>query len=148
LGTVPANNAGPGGIELWGVIGGLPTGSNTVSVTFTTSAGQNCTAGSISFTGAGSFGSAFTAFASGTSVSVSVTGTTSGNMIVSTASYGNGNVIWSTNSPGTQRWAVAGDSNGGADNTIGGTWASPGGSQSVGFSDTSGNSDFWGIVAV
>ena len=33
LGTIPGNNAGPGGCDLWGRIGGLPTGSNTVSVT-------------------------------------------------------------------------------------------------------------------
>ena len=144
LGTVPADNAGPGGVELWGVIGGLPTGANTVSVTFTT-AGNHTAGGSVSLTGAATFGAAFTNFASSTSVSVNVTGTTSGNLIFAVASVGN-DTGFSTTSPGVQRWAASGDNSSGADNTIAGTWAAPGGTQAVGFANAS--SDFWALVAV
>ena len=120
LGQVPANNAGPGGMDLWGKIGALPTGSNTVSVTFGTATADFVTGGSISLTGAVSFGTAVTGFAAAGSVSVNVTGTISGNMIVAVASYGN-SLVFSTTSPGTQRWAVNDNSNEAADNTVGGT---------------------------
>lgn len=149
LGTLPAGNAGPGGIELWGVIGGLPTGSNTISATFT-AGGSVVTGGSISFTGAATFSAAQTDGSSGnqTSITFNFTGTTSGNMIVAAASEGNGSSVFATNSPGIQRWAVNGDSNSAADNTVGGTWSSPGGTQSIGFSETVAPADFWAVAAV
>jgi hypothetical protein len=149
LGTAPAAGTGPGGIELWGAIGGLPTGSNTVSAT-TTTGGNAITSGSVSFTGAATFSAAQTAVSSGntTSISLNFTGTTSGNMIVATASNGNGSSVFATNSPGIQRWAVNGDSNTGADNTVGGTWNSPGGTQSIGFTETIAPADSWALAAV
>jgi hypothetical protein len=148
LGQVPGNNVGPGGMDLWGKIGGLPTGSNTVSVTFGTATADLVTGGSISLTGAVSFGTAVTGFASATSISVNVTGTTTGGMIVAAASFGNSAAVFATTSPGTQRWAVTGDSNEAADNTTAGTWPSPGGTQATGFSVTVSPADFWGLVAV
>ena len=147
IGTIAGGTGGSGGVDLWGKIGGLPTGSGTVSVTFSGGAGNATTGGSISLTGAATFGTAFTAASAGnaTSVTVNVTGTTSGGMVVAAASFGNSSGVFTTTS-GTQRWAINGDSNSGADNTVGGTWPSPGGTQAAGFSNTL--SDFWGLAAV
>lgn len=153
LGTVPSGNVGGGGIELWGALGtstALPTGSNTVSVAFTGGTGAAVCGGSVTLTGAGSFKTAVTNFDAGpvTTVSISVTSTTSGNMIFATACEGNGSAVFATTSPGTQRWAVNGDSTAGADNTVGGTWPSPGGTQVCTFTYTVGSADEWGIAAV
>jgi hypothetical protein len=150
LGTVPSGNVGPGGIDLWGRIGGLPTGSNTVSVTFSGGAGNNTTGGSVSFVGANTFSAVQTYFDAGpvASITKNFLGSIAGNVIVAAACEGNGSAVFATNSPGTQRWSILGDSAGGADNTVGGTWASPGGTQSIGFSYTVGAADEWGMVAV
>lgn len=151
LGTVPSDNQTSGGIDFWGAIGSLPTGSNTVSITNPGTDGTNhVTGGSMSFTSASAlkFGSAFTAFASGSSVSASVTGTTANNQIAAACSYG-GNALGQivATSPGTLQWFVAGDGNSGADNSAGQSCVAPDGTQSVGFSVSGGN-DWWGLVAV
>lgn len=149
LGFVQGGSGGAGGIALYGKVGGLPTGANTVSVAFT--GGGNVNAGSISFTGAGSLGTAVTAASSGSAASVtcSVANTTTGGMIAAAASYGGTqlNTFSGTNSV-TVRWQHPGTTNTGADNGVGGTVASTGGgaSQTVGFSDT--GSDYWGLAAV
>lgn len=147
LGFVPGDNQSAGGVAMYGKVGGLPTGANTVSVAF--SDGANHNAGSISFTNAGGFGTAVTNFASATSVTASVANTVTGGMIAAAASYGGTslNTFSGTNSV-TVRWQHAGSTNTGADNGVGGTVPSTGGgaAQTVGFTDT--GTDYWGIVAV
>lgn len=152
LGTVPANNVGPGGADMWGAIGGLQTGSNTVTLTNPGySGGNHICCGSMSFkTGATGlqFGTVFTNFANAASVSLNVTGTTSGNQIASCCSYGGtGLGTITANSPGTLQYFCVGDVNTGADNGAGQSCASPGGTQAVGFTVAAGG-DFWGIIAV
>jgi len=148
LGSVPGNNVGPGGIEHWGKIGSLPTGANTVSCSVTSSA-DNKVGGSVSATigGVGAFGTAQTSFTSGTTIAYTHTGTTAGNLLIVAASQGNGSGVMTATSPGTTRFAMNGDSSEAADNVVMGTWAAPGGSQSVGFSENA-TSDFWGLVSV
>ena len=141
---VPANNVGTGGNAIYGKVAGLATGTNNVAVTFTISEDHN--GGSVSFTGAGSFGTPATAFASGASVTVSVPGTTAGNMIAAAASFGSNGGTWGVSSGGTLRWKRDVSAGSGSDNTVGGTWAAAGGTQSVGF--TNSLSDYWALNAV
>ena len=138
-----------GGCDVWGVISGaLPTGANTVSVTGgSPSASNHVCCGSISATGAGSFGTPVTGSATAGTLSATVTGTVSGGLIVAGATFGGSFVSATANSPGTLRFSALGDSNGGADQTFGQTATSPGGSQAVGFTWSSG-SDFIGLAAV
>jgi hypothetical protein len=146
LGFIPSDNSTAGGVALYGLVGGTcPTGSNTVSIAFSDAANHN--AGSISVAGAGSLGTAVTGFASAGSVTASVTGTTVGGLIVAACCYGGTALatITGTNSVTTQ-WEHNGSTSSGADNGAGGTVASAGGTQTVGFTDT--GTDFWGIVAV
>lgn len=146
VGFIPSDNDSAGGIALYHLTN-PPTGSNTVSVSFT--GGGNTNAGSISFTGSSGIGTAVTGFSNATSVSASVTNTTTGGMVTAAASYGGTqlNTFSGTNGV-TVQWQHPGSGNSGSDNGVGGTVASTGGgaSQTVGFSDT--GTDFWGIVAV
>lgn len=147
LGFVPGNNSSGGGIALYGKAGGLPAGANTVYVVASDSDNHN--AGSISLTGAGSLGNPVTNYSSAASVTVNVTNTTTGGMIVAACSYGGTSLITITgNNNVTARWFHAGSTNSGSDNGASGTVPSTGGgaTQTVGFADT--GSDWWGIVAV
>lgn len=126
-----------------------PTGSNTVSVAFT---GAALTIGSsISATGSGSKGSNFTANSGTASVStsVSVTGTTTGGLIVVGTCCGSPGNPWAGTNSVTLQWSDNVDGNTAADNAAGGTVTSTGGgaSQTVGFTITTG-SDTFGLIAV
>lgn len=147
LGYQRANGtSGTGGASIFGVISAsLPTGANTVTVTTTSG---TSTGGSISVTGAGSFGTLFTAAASAASISATVTGTTSGGLIICAATYGGtGLGSFTAATGGTIQDTGIGNNNSGSNNMPIGTWASPGGSQAVGFS-VAGGGDWWGLVAV
>jgi hypothetical protein len=146
LGYVAADNAGPGGVAMYGLVSAsLPAGANTVSVSF--SVANNHNAGSISLAGASSLGTPVTAFASASSITASVPSTTTGGMVVSAVSFGSPNTFSAT-SPNVLRWAHNSSGNSGADNGAGGTEPSAGGgaATSVAWSNTT--SDFWGLVAV
>jgi hypothetical protein len=121
---------------------GAPAGTATVSVTVSASP-AGLSAGSVSFTGAGSLGTAVTASGAGTAPAVSVTGTTVGNMV--TAVLGLGNASGVTSSPQTIQWkrATNGSSSDGA--AAQSTVAAPGGAQSMSFVMPT---DDWGITAV
>lgn len=149
LGFVSGGSGGAGGVALYGLVGPTcPTGSNTVSMSF--SDGANHNAGSISVSGAGSLGTAVTGTGTNTaSVTASVSGTTTGGLIVAAGSYGGSSLNTFSGTNGvTVRWQHPGSGNTGSDNGVGGTVASTGGgaAQTVGFTDT--GTDFWGIVAV
>ena len=138
---------GQGGTDVWGKVGGLPTGANTVTVTGMTNASTTTgvAGGSTSYTAAVSFGTAFVAAVNSTSISVNVTGTTAGGMICASDTFGS-NVTPTPSTGGTLRVNAQGDSGSGADNCFIGTWVSPGGTQAVGFSTAS--ADNHQIVAV
>lgn len=138
-------NSGGGGIVFYGLAGPtVPTGSNTVSVS--TSEANNHNGGSISLNNVASFGTPVGASATGvSSASVSVSGTTTGGMIVTAMCFGSIVTFTGTNSV-TIRWQLSNSSSSGADNGVEGTVASAGGSQTVGFSTT--GSDDGGIIAV
>ncbi len=147
LGSIPSDNNTAGGISLWGRIGGLPTGSNTVSVT---TGSTSCFGGSMSFFGAAAFGSAQTFFGNGNPVSVGATGTDPNGMIAAASSYGGGagGGTFSATGAATQRFAVIGNNGGGSSNSEGETAPSAAGTVTFGWSQSNGNADFWGMVAV
>lgn len=138
-----------GGISLYS-LASPPTGSNTVSVSFT---GGNDTIGaSVSATGSSGLGTPATSFATGaSSVSVTVSGTTTGGLIVVCACYGGGagGGAFSGTNGVTIKSAKTGSVGSAADNAVIGIVASTGGgaNQVVGFSNT-GGTDNWGIIAV
>jgi len=146
LASIPSDNSNVGGIALYGLVGAtVPSGSNTVSVTFS-DGGSNHNAGSISVSGATTLGTAVTAFASATSVSGSFSATTSGNLIVSFICNGNGSTINAT-APNVQRLEKLTSPNSGSDNIAGGTDPSAGGSQTVTWVLATGT-DFWGFAGI
>lgn len=147
LGFIPANNSTAGGIALYGLTGPTcPTGSNTVSVAFS-DAPSNHNAGSVSVSAAGSLGTPVTAFASATSVSAVIPGTTTGGLIVSAVCQGSFTTISATG-PNVKQWMHLGSASSGADNGAGGTDPSTGGGASQTVTWTAASSDLWGIVAV
>lgn len=144
LGYIRSNNGTVGGIALYGKIGGLPTGSNTVTVT----GGPAQWCGAATYTGAGSFGTAVTAFGSASSGSAVVTGTTTDGIVVAGISYGASGTFTAT-SPASLLWSELIDSNSGAGNGMmeNQTSAGGGGSSTIAWSNNTGP-DFWGQVAV
>lgn len=145
------HSAGTSGTAFYGLIGGtVPTGSNTVSVTFTTGSGDMI-AGAVSLANALSFGTAFGFTSTTTSVSGSVTGTTTGGMIVAGSSYGGGNGggTFSGTNGVSIKWQNSVSNASAGDNAVQGTVASTGGgaSQTVGFSNSQ-TADNWALVAV
>ncbi len=143
LGYVPANNSNAGGVELWGAIGGLPTGSNTVTVTSTgDSANHNC--GSITFTGAGSFGTPQTSFGDSATPTSASFATTSGGIVFATACDGT-QAAFTASGGSTIAWSHQGTGNSGSDNGGAAYKASTGGSMTVAMAA---GFDFWGVVAV
>jgi len=147
LGSIPGDNGTAGGISLWGRIGGLPSGSNTVSVT---TGSTSCFGGSMSFFGAAAFGSAQTFFGNGNPISVGATGTDPNGMIAAASSYGGGagGGTFSATGAATQRFGVIGNNGGGSSNSEGETAPSAAGTVTFGWSQSNGNADFWGMVAV
>ena len=129
LGTQP--NTGGSLVAFYGLIN-PPTGSNTVSVTWTTGSGNQQLGGSISLTAAGSFGTLFGATSSGASVSsqaITVNGTTTGGMIVSSVAYGGagGTASWTYTPSGTVQWNDPFSNSSEGQTVAGGTVASTGG---------------------
>lgn len=142
-----------GGFGLWGLAGAtVPTGSNTVSVTFTIA--NDAIAGSISLKNVSSLGTPVSAATTtnGSSFSISVPGTTTGGMIVVGSSFGgaNGGGTFSGTNSVTVGWQDVVSNSGPADNGVQGYVASTGGgaSQTVGFSSSASGSDQWAMVAV
>lgn len=132
---------------------GLPTGSNTVSVSFTIgtdSVNHDCIAGAISFTGSDPttpFGTAASAkFDTGsgsTPATVNVTGTTSGNIVV--AIIADGNAVPVPTAPSTNSWALGVSTHTAADNAALMKQAAGG---TITMAATFSAADYWGIVAV
>jgi hypothetical protein len=138
------NSSGdPDGVTLFGRVGGLPTGVNTVSVT-----GFSQWAGATTFTNPDSFGSVFTHTNVGTSDSISITGTTTGGMCAAGTSYGtSGGTIVAT-SPSVLQWVERIDSGSGSGNGWFLTHDSVGGGSSTALAWTGGDGDDIGMVGV
>jgi hypothetical protein len=139
-----------GGFALYGQFGAtVPTGSNTVSVTYTTGGGD-VIASSVSASGVGGFGTPVSGTSNaGTSFTVALPSTTAGGLIVVGTSYGGGSgggTFSGTNSV-TIRWSKAVSGTSPADNGACGTVASTGAAQTVGISDSAG-ADWFAMAAV
>jgi len=117
------------------------TGSNTVSVT--TGSSQNQHAGSISFTGASSFGTAATGgTTTGTSQSVTVSSTTTGGMVTAGVTDGSDSIAFTT---GTSRFVTSMAGGGAAIQCGGATIASTGAGTTINWTQAS---DWWAAIAV
>lgn len=137
-----ANTTTYGYIQLFGLIS-PPTGTQTVTVTCSGTP-PHLIGGSISFTGAGSFGTAVTAFGTSTSASVTVTGTSTTNMYV--AGFCGGQSLGTTpTSPLTKRWLKNVSTVNGAGNGASGTAPGTAAAQALAWPLTS---NAWGAVGV
>lgn len=149
LGFIASNNGTAGGIALYGLVGSaVPTGSNTVSVTWSGSISPGSMfGGSISVANAGGLGTPVTAAGSSAAMSVTVSSTTPGGLVVSFGCMGH-NGTYTATSPNVLRInsGANGDNNTGADNIYGGTDPSTGGSVTPAY--TASAADFWGLIAV
>lgn len=129
-------------------LAGPATGANTVAVTATGGTPDALSGGSVSFTGVDQttpVGTAFTANSPGVNaivISASVTGTVSGNFVVSTICDGSGGEVATT---GTLRWSRFSSSASAAGSAAMSTIAAPGGTQAMSWTA---NSDWLGEVAV
>jgi hypothetical protein len=137
LGQVAANSGTTGYVVMFGLLSPA-TGAQTVAITV--SSASTISGGSVSFTGAGSFGTAATASGSSTAPSVTATGTTSGNVVVDALGTGSG----VTSSSQTNRWLKNTNTASSAGCGAGST-AAAGGSVTMAYVVTN---DEWGIVAV
>lgn len=148
LGFLLSGNVGSGGIALYGKIGGLPTGSNTVTV----NGGPPEWCGAATYTGAASFGTAVTNFngSGATSGSAVVTGTTSGGIVVAGTCFGGGSGggTFSATSPATLRWQQNVNANSGAGNGMMEDQASNGGSVTIAWTNSVATGDIWTEIAV
>ena len=144
LGFLLSNNSGSGGVALYGKVGGLPTGANTVTV----NGGPPEWCGAATYTGVASIGTAVTNFGSSNTGTATVTGTTSGGMVVAGSCFGGGagGGTFTATSPATLRWQQNVNANSGAGNGCMVDRASSGGSDAVGW--TNSQSDFWAEIAV
>lgn len=138
LGKVHSNNQTAGYVELFGLLN-PPTGAKSVAVTLAPNSGT-ISAGSISVTGAGSFGTAWGAYGPSGGPTITLTGTTSGNLIVDVAGTGAG----FTGSGQTGRWLKNTNTDSAAGNGAQST-AAAGGSVTMSYTDIS---DWWAIAAV
>jgi hypothetical protein len=145
LGVVHSGGSTSGYVQFFYLINPA-SGANNVVVTAAGSTGGSVDygGGSISFTGVHQttpLGSPFTNTANGTSVSVNVTGTTAGNMVVDTACAGTS--MTSVGGSQTQR-VHANTGSGAAANQLGMSTAAAGGTVTMTWN---GGADFWGIIA-
>lgn len=145
LGKVATDNSTTAGyVQMFGIIA-PPTGSQTITVTCTGGTPNSLAAGSISFTGVGSFGTAVTAFGSSAAATVSVTGTSVNNMMVSAVCAGS--AISGAGTGVTSRWIKNESTSSGAGEGAGGTSPSVA-SGAVAMPWTISGSDFWGMIGV
>ena len=143
LGSIQTNNAaGNGTVFLYGITG-QASGANTVLIKTTANPTDEAIGNSISFTGATTFGTAVTNSGNSASATVTVSGTASGNMVVSVEAHGTNAAV--TYTSGTKRFDDEVSAASGASNLSGATIAGGGGSVSL--TDTI-TSDVWGAVAV
>ena len=129
-----------------------PTGSQTVKVNFTGTP-NDMLAGSVSFTGASSFGTLFAAnngASSTSSQTVSVTGTTTGGMVAATCAFGGQgwSAFTTTGSGGSINLSDPNSSTFAGDMQAIGTYSSTGSAMTVGFSAGAGGTDTWSVAAV
>lgn len=145
LGAIPNNNSNGGRTLLFGIAN--QTGAKTIAVTRTGGAAiTTLVGGSVSYTGADTanpFGAAVTAFGSTGAESVTVPGTTAGNMVAGFTSVGSTSLSGAMTA-GTKRWfndfdttsaaGIASQADAAAGGSVALTWAS--------------NGDWWGAIGV
>lgn len=142
LGKVFTNNSTAGYVQMFGIIA-PPTGAQSIAVT-ASGAPTSLNAGSVSFTGAGSFGTATTAFGNTTTATAAIPGTSTANMI--TAGVAAGSTLAASTGV-TSRWLNNLVGSTGAGEAAQGTAAGIA-SGSASMTWTVSPADFWGIVGV
>lgn len=143
MGWVQANDDGAGGVTMYGKIGGLPTGSNTVDVT-----GFRDWAGATTYVNADTFGDVVTKFydtyADG---SLTIPDTVDGGMVVTGSCGGSGDGTSPTaTSPGTVEWFELANNGSGAGNGWCVDQASAGGGADTTVAWTYDPEDDWGAM--
>jgi len=134
-----------GGGALYGLVGPTcPTGSNTVSMSWTdTATNHNC--GSVSVTGAGAIGTPVSsAVITNANCSQAVTATTNGGLVISLVAQGSG-TTFTASAPNIKRVEHLASASSSADNLGLGTDPSTGGTVTPAWNSSS---DDWAIIAV
>lgn len=142
VGVVHANNGTDGYVQMFRLIAPV-TGTNTVQITAAGNTPHDLVGGSVSFNNVNQtspLGTPATAFGSGTTPTVNVAGTTSGNLVVDAVC--NGSSI--TSSGQTNRWLRNANTSTAAGNAASST-ALGGGTVTMAYTVSS---DWWGILAV
>ena len=140
-GPIHGNNSIYGFIKVYGLTG-ISSGAHAIAVTVSGTTPTGLAGGSVSFTGAASFGTAYDAVGNSATSSVAVPASTTGGIIFALVGTGHGNEA--ATSPATLQYLK--DE---ALNTIGNcaaeTTPSTGGAVTVGFTQ---DSNYWAIIAV
>jgi hypothetical protein len=148
LASIPSNNSGSGGVELW-YLGNPAPGSNTVSVS--TGANRVTTGGSVSYNGSSGHGTPVTNFGSSTAATGatgSVSTTTTTGRVVAVASYGKPpSPAPTATSPATLRFGANGDTLSAANNSAGADAPSTGAPVTVQINTPSAD-DWWSWIGV
>lgn len=149
LGSIPSGGSGSlfGGIFGYKITG-ASSGANTVAATYSSATNLAEIIGvSVSFTGAASLGTPAVLASSGsvTTGTCAVASTTAGGMCVAGVCTGSGGEALTGPTGVTQRWLNDYATSSGAGNVIGGTVASPGGTATFAWTQTS---DTYGVIGV
>jgi len=144
LGTKEGDSQTTGYLQAWS-ISGISSGAHTILVT-ASSAVNDLSAGSISFTGAASLGTPVTASGTSITASAAVTGTAAPSLVAGFAL--SGDTIASTTSPATSRYLenLRGPNGDGAGNNAGATSPGPG-TVTMSWGLTAAG-DPWAVIAV
>lgn len=141
--TAHDDAAGGGFVQMFGLLN-PGTGSQTISIAFTgLTSVTHIVGGSVSFTGAGAFGTPATAQGtSASSPSVALFTSSASNMVVDGLARGSGGTLTSSQ---TKRWQADGDTNNYAGNGASSTAAGTGSTVTMAYTPTS--ADGWAIIA-
>jgi parallel beta-helix repeat protein len=142
LKQVHVANGTAGFEDMFGLLN-APTGTHSVSVKVSGGTPNEITGGSESFDNVTQFGAATSAYGKGSTASVTISGSTSGDIVAGHVATGTS--VTSASSPATSRFIANVDHRTGAGNSAGATSPSIGSNVTLSWSVAS---DLWGAIAV
>lgn len=141
LGIEHADNDTHGYLQVWGLA--VAAGAASIVVTVTGGTPTSLAGGSLSFSAASGFGTPVIVLGDSAAPSVAVASNTAGNIIAAFAAVGS--PVSTATAPGTSRFILNEDPNGGAGNVAGSTSPATGSSVTMAWSS---GFDEWAVIAV